>query len=147
MANISIPSNLSQILASIKSKPEGGQTQLSATSVQSQTSVIKTVTNAFINLGQDEEYNPELVLLETSGKKIYHWFVSLTFFSKSSLIHIFIFLAKPVGKTSSRLAQLSEAELLSMVPDGMIDVPPVQKPQPPCTETKSRFDEPPPPGV
>ncbi|XP_036336250.1 LOW QUALITY PROTEIN: uncharacterized protein LOC118746507 [Rhagoletis pomonella] len=121
LANISIPSNLSQILASIKSKPEGGQTQLPASALPSQTSLIKTATKAFSNLGPDEEYNPELVSFETS--------------------------AKPAGKTSSRLAQLSEEELLSMVPDGMIDIPPVQKPQPLCKEIKTHFDEPPPPGV
>lgn len=42
------------------------------------------------------------------------------------------------SKSKSRLAQLSEAELLSMVPDGLVDLPP---------KVSNWHEEPPPPGV
>ncbi|XP_054731524.1 uncharacterized protein LOC129240074 isoform X1 [Anastrepha obliqua] len=121
LANISIPSNLSQILASIKGKPEAGQMQFSTTSIKSQSSVTHATTKTRSNSVEDEEYNPELVSFEKS--------------------------TKPTAKSTSRLAQLSEAELLSMVPDDMIDTPPAQKSLPSCTEIKTHFEEPPPPGV
>ncbi|XP_067615651.1 uncharacterized protein pps isoform X2 [Eurosta solidaginis] len=117
LANISIPSNLSQILASIKSKPEGNQRRNSTIQVHSHQTVIKTVTKTRSSIAVDEEYNPEMTSFGSN--------------------------ADPIGKASSRLAQLSEAELLSMVPDGMMDSTHIPK----ITETKQRFEEPPPPGV
>lgn len=121
LANISIPSNLSQILASIKSKPDGSQTHFPSTKLKSQSTLMQTVRKSNSSM-LDEEYNPELVTFNTS--------------------------AKQAEKSSSRLAQLSEAELLSMVPDGMIDTPPTQKSHSSCTDIKSSHnEEPPPPGV
>ncbi|EDW15428.1 uncharacterized protein Dmoj_GI24826 [Drosophila mojavensis] len=96
LANISIPPNLTKILASIKEKESNA----------------RPISN------DDEEYNPEDAISTCSydmGKK-----------------------SEGATKTKSRLAQLSEAELLSMVPDNLVDL----------TPTKSaRHLEPPPPGV
>ncbi|XP_016979137.2 death-inducer obliterator 1 isoform X1 [Drosophila rhopaloa] len=90
LAGISIPPNLSKILASIKDK-----TDLSA------------------NPGDGaDEYNPEDAITTSSS-----------------------FAAKP--KSKGRLAHLSEAELLSMVPDNLAGVIP--------TSSKSRHQQPPPP--
>ncbi|XP_017076822.2 LOW QUALITY PROTEIN: death-inducer obliterator 1 [Drosophila eugracilis] len=88
LAGISIPPNLSKILASIKDKPE----QCSKT-------------------GEDsEEYNPEEAITSS-------------------------FAAKP--KSKGRLAHLSEAELLSMVPDNLAAVIP--------SSSKTRHQHHPPP--
>ncbi|KAH8247770.1 hypothetical protein KR038_009661 [Drosophila bunnanda] len=95
LAGISIPANLSKILASIKNKRD---------------------TSAAVGDG-DDEYNPEDAITTSSS-----------------------FSAKPTSK--GRLAQLSEAELLSMVPDNMAGImpstsksrhphPPLQPPPPP----------------
>lgn len=45
---------------------------------------------------------------------------------------------KSTSKSKSRLAQLSEAELLSMVPDDLVDM---------TSKTATWHEEPPPPGV
>ncbi|XP_068152282.1 uncharacterized protein pps isoform X2 [Drosophila tropicalis] len=78
LAGISIPPNLSKILASIK---ESSDTQ--------------TTSNAL----KTEEYNPEDAITTTSSYPVI-----------------------AARKSRSRLAQLSEAELLSMVPDNLADM-------------------------
>lgn len=99
LANISIPPNLTKILASLKEKSE---TNVKTTSVD------------------DEGYNPEDAVNSNSS----YGMVRRNLDSAT--------------RTKSRLAQLSEAELLSMVPDNLVDLPPTKS---------NRHDEPPPPGV
>nr|XP_017026765.1 uncharacterized protein LOC108077777 isoform X3 [Drosophila kikkawai] len=94
LAGISIPANLSKILASIKDKRD---------------------TSAGVLDGNDE-YNPEDTLTSSSS------------FAAAAA-------AKP--KSKGRLAQLSEAELLSMVPDNLAGVMP--------STSKLRHPVPPPP--
>ncbi|ALC46570.1 pps [Drosophila busckii] len=87
LASISIPPNLTKILASLKAKSD------------------TTVSSALA--GDDEEYNPEDAISSSSSYGI------------------------GAGKSKSRLAQLSEAELLSMVPDNMLtDTIPTEPPPP-----------------
>ncbi|XP_039494998.1 uncharacterized protein LOC120454059 [Drosophila santomea] len=102
LSAISIPPNLSKILASIKDK-----------------------TDLPSNAGEgDEEYNPEDAITTTSS-----------------------FASKP--KSKGRLAHLSEAELLSMVPDNLADViPSSSRTRHQLAQTSlSTPPPPPPPGV
>ncbi|KAL7727010.1 hypothetical protein ACLKA6_010053 [Drosophila palustris] len=99
LANISIPPDLTKILASIKDITETNVKSVSA---------------------DDEEYNPEDVITTNSSYGMGKRYPDCA------------------TRTKSRLAQLSEAELLSMVPDNLVDLPPT---------TTTRHDEPPPPGV
>ncbi|EDW67985.1 death-inducer obliterator 1 [Drosophila virilis] len=99
LASISIPPNLTKILASLKEKSES-QTRPKSS--------------------EDEEYNPEDAITSNS---------SYGMATKSAV---------GATKAKSRLAQLSEAELLSMVPDNMVDLTPTNS---------ATNDEPPPPGV
>ncbi|XP_030369793.1 uncharacterized protein LOC115620614 isoform X2 [Scaptodrosophila lebanonensis] len=94
LAGISIPPNLSSILARIKDKSEV---------------VVKEMPTS------DDIYNPESTISSNSSYTL-----------------------EQARKSTSRLAQLSEAELLSMVPDDLIDVAP---------KSSTRYEEPPPPGV
>uniref|UniRef100_A0A1A9W2B6 PHD-type domain-containing protein n=1 Tax=Glossina brevipalpis TaxID=37001 RepID=A0A1A9W2B6_9MUSC len=121
LANISIPSNLSQILASINIKPAltAGEPQpppppLIGSLIKSKAHIS---TDTAVGI---EEYNPN----EASNKNVE---------PNDKTI------ATTTGSKSSRLAQLSEAELLSMVPDDII----IEK-----TPAPESYDsEPPPPGV
>ncbi|EDW84980.2 uncharacterized protein Dwil_GK14401 [Drosophila willistoni] len=92
LAGISIPPNLSKILASIK---ESSDTQ--------------TTSNAL----NSEEYNPEDAITTTSSYPVI-----------------------AARKSRSRLAQLSEAELLSMVPDNLADVAAT-----PATSNTNRYQQ------
>ncbi|EDV91476.1 uncharacterized protein LOC6568240 [Drosophila grimshawi] len=99
LAGISIPPNLTKILASLKEQSESNKAASS-----------------------DNEYNPKNAITLNSSYAM----------SNQN--------ADGVTKTKSRLAQLSEAELLSMVPDNLVDIPSTPSPS-------IRHSEPPPPGV
>lgn len=118
LANISIPSNLQQILASIQSKPDVPSLPPQPPTIVPPPPMIGSLSNHSL----DEEYVPEPPVISRDSK-------------------------------SSRLAQLSEAELLSMVPDNIdientnnssqknlseLEAPP---------EKMARWSEPPPPGM
>ncbi|KAI9580842.1 hypothetical protein GQX74_013390 [Glossina fuscipes] len=120
LANISIPSNLSQILASINIKPAVAAGEPQPPPPPLIGSLIKSKTVASAEDVGIEEYNPTETLnknVEPNDKPT----------------------AANVSSKSSRLAQLSEAELLSMVPDDII----IEKTPAP----ESYDEEPPPPGV
>ncbi|XP_061400775.1 uncharacterized protein LOC133336495 [Musca vetustissima] len=118
LANIAIPSNLSQILASIKTSNPAQEVR---SAVPPPPPLIGSLITSPALPESVEEYNPADPIESSYGQKI------LTFFSSLS------------GTTStSRLAKLSEAELLSMVPDDIV----LNVKTPP-----GRCDEPPPPGV
>ncbi|XP_055923846.1 uncharacterized protein LOC129954153 [Eupeodes corollae] len=123
LANISIPSNLQQILASIQSKPEPPSmpsTSGHPPSMVPPPPMIGSLSHHNIGLNHDEEYVPA---------------------------------PPPPDVKPSRLAQLSEAELLSMVPDNIdiessntsshLNSPGIEPPP----EKRPRWSEPPPPGM
>ncbi|XP_013107132.2 death-inducer obliterator 1 [Stomoxys calcitrans] len=113
LANIAIPSNLSQILASIKPTASAHEGQPVVPPPPPLIgSIMKTA--PLLNSVEDE-YNPADPIEPSYGQKI--------------TTHT---------PSTSRLAKLSEAELLSMVPDDVVllSKPPV-----------ARHEEPPPPGV
>ncbi|KNC31839.1 hypothetical protein FF38_12420 [Lucilia cuprina] len=110
LANISIPSNLSQILASIKTT--GKDQSVVPPPPPLIGSLLKSSSSA-----TEEEYNPA----ESIGS---------TFEDKNTA-------TGSNTSSTSLLAKLSEAELLSMVPDDIVITP--NKP--------TRYEEPPPPGV
>lgn len=130
LANISIPSNLQEILNSIK--------QVSTTPSTDQIIVSKTTTSSI----DDEEYNPVPMDAEYSPAD----YIPM----KTLNMKHFQTPIQSTSKEPSKLAQLTEEELLSMVPDD-IDLPPVTsfKKQSNESATKmSHYDilEPPPPG-
>ncbi|KAM7362521.1 protein partner of snf isoform 2-T2 [Cochliomyia hominivorax] len=114
LANISIPSNLSQILASIKTT--GKDHSVVPPPPPLIGSLLPATSTATVTA--DLEYNPEVIGSSFKGKD------STSTETNSS--------------STSLLAKLSEAELLSMVPDDIV-IPPTNKP--------TRYEEPPPPGV
>ncbi|XP_037819855.1 serine-rich adhesin for platelets [Lucilia sericata] len=115
LANISIPSNLSQILASIKTT--GKDQSVVPPPPPLIGSLLKSSSGAMVTSATEEEYNPA----ESMGS---------TFEDKNSA-------TGSNTSSTSLLAKLSEAELLSMVPDDIVITP--NKP--------TRYEEPPPPGV
>ncbi len=110
LANISIPSNLQEILNSIK--------QVSA----DQANTSKSATTSVLN--DDEEYNPIQMDAEynPSADYIPMKAFNLKQFQTSSTTDNTM--QQSTSKEPSKLAQLTEEELLSMVPDD-IDLPPV----------------------
>ncbi|XP_059615417.1 PHD finger protein 3 isoform X2 [Phlebotomus argentipes] len=136
LANISIPSNLSEILASIKNvSGSGGAPLVTATSVAG--------APAALEAEDDEEYTP---MATSSAAAASYQAVDY----------------KPAGCKSvdnsgpSKLAQLSEEELLSMVPDDAIledikaskaeEVEEPKEEYEPASK-KAKSSEPPPPGL
>ncbi|XP_055853477.1 uncharacterized protein LOC129917135 [Episyrphus balteatus] len=121
LANISIPSNLQQILASIQSKPDPPSQPSTSGKVPPPPIPPPPMIGSLSQFSHDEEYTPEHSAISRDPKP-------------------------------SRLAQLSEAELLSMVPDN-IDIASSNtshknmsaSDQPP--EKRPRWSEPPPPGM
>uniref|UniRef100_A0A1A9UYH6 PHD-type domain-containing protein n=1 Tax=Glossina austeni TaxID=7395 RepID=A0A1A9UYH6_GLOAU len=120
LAKISIPSNLSQILASINIKPAVAAGEPQPPPPPLIGSLIKSKTLVSAEAVGIEEYNPTETLNKNDEPN-----------DKPT--------ATTVSSKSSRLAQLSEAELLSMVPDDII----IEKTPAP----ESYDEEPPPPGV
>lgn len=100
LANIAIPSNLQEILASIKNVPLHSENKSFATTVGSEICSNNQQQKLFND--EDEEYNP----LEPTTAS------STTFSNYKSLKNPY-----DDPPQSSKLAQLSDAELLSMVPD------------------------------
>ncbi|XP_055387754.1 uncharacterized protein LOC129616242 [Condylostylus longicornis] len=137
LANISIPSNLQQILASIQ-KPDQASDLIS---IEKSNDVLTSHENSACNISQ-EEYNPEIEFYNTKTEAESKGFK--TQLTQNSL-----------SDGSSRLANLSEAELLQMVPDDIDltdsnsnsrDSADRQNSSPPSK--KSRWDiDPPPPGL
>ncbi|KAH8419062.1 hypothetical protein KR222_002912 [Zaprionus bogoriensis] len=121
LASISIPPNLTRILASLKENSESNVITTSGTTAN------------------DEEYNPEEDITTNNAygmskcecRETLHYLLNVRLIAART---------NPEGtaKSKSRLAQLSEAELLSMVPDDLVDLPP---------KPSTWHEEPPPPGV
>lgn len=138
LANISIPSNLQEILNSIK------QSSLPSTD-QSMSTQSATATSSILD--DDEEYNPVPMDAEynPSADYIPMKTLSMKHFQSASMDTM-----QSTSKEPSKLAQLTEEELLSMVPDD-IDLPPVTSFKKQSTESATRMSnydmfEPPPPG-
>lgn len=149
LANIVIPSNLQDILASIKNVPtaasvkeeifpSGSNSTHNEYPAPSQPPIISSITTS-----NDEEYNP----ISTSGtmySAFYEPGKSLALDDSQS--------SNP--STHSKLAQLSDAELMSMVPDDALIFPPESVKNRNIettvnTTNKGTLDEiePPPPGL
>ncbi|XP_065367348.1 serine-rich adhesin for platelets isoform X2 [Calliphora vicina] len=116
LANISIPSNLSQILASIKTS--GKDQSVIPPPPPLIGSLLKTSSASATTFAVEEEYNPA----EGTGS---------TYETKNTA-------TGSNTNSTSLLAKLSEAELLSMVPDDIVITP---------NKPTTRYEEPPPPGV
>ncbi|XP_034116404.2 uncharacterized protein LOC117576007 isoform X2 [Drosophila albomicans] len=106
------PSPLSNAIANISSIPNLNNILASLKN--------KTETIAKASAGDDEEYNPEDAIASNSS------------YGMGTRI------PENATRTKSRLAQLSEAELLSMVPDNLVDD---------LAPSTRHNEEPPPPGV
>lgn len=135
LANISIPSNLQEILNTIKQK-------------SSFTDPTNTTSKSAIATIDDEEYTPTPMDTEYSPSADYIPMKTsnLKHFQSTPINHTM----QSTSKEPSKLAQLTEEELLSMVPDD-IELPPVTsfKKQPNDVLLRmSNYDiyEPPPPG-
>ncbi|XP_037955902.1 uncharacterized protein LOC119685630 [Teleopsis dalmanni] len=122
LANISIPSNLPQILASIKSKPETQPINTQNTQKIHPFKISNQFSSVNVNVNVNDEYDPADAISPITYQNLQY-----------------------VEKPTSRLAQLSEAELLRMVPDDMIDKASI--PLPSKVTSNLTYDEPPPPGV
>lgn len=133
LANISIPSNLQEILNSIK--------QVSSLPTTDQSVISQSALNddeEYTPTAMDSEYNPSAGYIPTKASSLIH-------FQSASMDAM-----QSTSKEPSKLAQLTEEELLSMVPDD-IELPPVTSFKKQSNESASRmtnFDifEPPPPG-
>lgn len=135
LANISIPSNLQEILNSIKnvSSTLAADSSTTPTTTQQAVRVGKASTYGKMTADDDdEEYTPTPISAPSYAPTI-DYIPSKT---------ISIDPATPNDNEPSKLARLTDEELLSMVPDDMdFDVPPVTK------KSKYSIAEPPPPGV
>lgn len=140
LANISIPSNLQEILNSIKQV----STLPSTDSIVPKSAAATTTTS--ITVDDDEEYNPIPTDTEYNPSD----------YVPMKTLHTKHFQCAPMdavqstSKEPSKLAQLTDEELLSMVPDD-IDLPPVSSLKKQTNESVTRMSnyavyEPPPPG-
>lgn len=121
LANISIPSNLQEILNSIK--------QVSATvdQISKPSTSMSDDDDEYTPIPMDSEYNPsaaDYIPMTTSNLK---------HFQSSSMDPM-----QSTSKEPSKLAQLTEEELLSMVPDD-IELPPVTSFKKHSNESTSRM--------
>lgn len=139
LANISIPSNLQEILNSIK------QVSSLPTADQNITSKSAAATTSIMN--EDEEYTPTQLDSEYSPSADYIPMKTshLKHYQATAMDSM-----QSTSKEPSKLAQLTEEELLSMVPDD-IELPPVtsfKKQSNESAQRMSNYDiyEPPPPG-
>lgn len=119
LANIVIPSNLQDILASIKNVPTVASVKEdifpSASTISPHTSSIPLPPQPpviSLSVSNDEEYSPS----PTAGSSIY----SAVYEPGKTSIQKDSQLSSISSTHSSKLAKLSEAELLSMVPDDVI---------------------------
>ncbi|XP_037045345.1 uncharacterized protein LOC119080875 [Bradysia coprophila] len=139
LANISIPSNLQEILNSIKHVSTLPSTDQSIVpkSGASTTSIPVADDDEYTPIPSDAEYNTaDYVPMKTLHTK---------HFQPTSMD-----IMQSTSKEPSKLAQLTDEELLSMVPDD-IDLPPVSSLKKPSNESVTRMSnyamfEPPPPG-
>lgn len=134
LANISIPSNLQEILNSIK--------QVSSLPTTDQTTTSKSAIvdddEEYTPTPMDSEYNPSAGYIPMTTLNLQH-------FQSPSIDTM-----QSTSKEPSKLARLTEEELLSMVPDD-IELPPVasfKKQSHESAPRMSNYDtyEPPPPG-
>lgn len=135
LANISIPSNLQEILNSIKNVSSTLADSSTTLAVASQTIAGKMTTKStygkMIVDDDDEEYTPAPISAPSYAPTI-DYIPSKTISTIDA--------AK--DKEPSKLARLTDEELLSMVPDDVdFDLPPVTK------KSKYSSEEPPPPGL
>lgn len=141
LANISIPSNLQEILNSIKqvsSLPMPDQIMNSAKSATTATLAIDD-DEEYTPTHMDSEYNPSADYIPMKTSNLKHFPMSSYDTTMQS-----------TSKEPSKLAQLTEEELLSMVPDD-IELPPVTSFKKQTNEPATRMSnydifEPPPPG-
>lgn len=129
LANISIPSNLQEILNSINKRPTTDPSMISKSALNDE---------EYTPIPMDSDYNLSADYIPTKTSSLKH-------FQSSSIDTM-----QSTSKEPSKLAQLTEEELLSMVPDD-IELPPVTSFKKQSNESASRmtnFDifEPPPPG-
>lgn len=150
LANIVIPSNLQDILASIKNVPTAASVKeeiFPSKNVSTQNYSIQSTQPPIISSqtssSADEEYNP----ISTSSSAMYTalYEPGKSFDDSQS--------SNPPTNSGSKLAKLSDAELMSMVPDDALLFPPEPTKNARNVEnvkqTKGTFDdfEPPPPGL
>lgn len=160
ITDISIPSNLSEILASIKGVPPGAET--SKTNVEKESAVVSEATPVPVE-EDEEEYVPTAPSIYTVYKSGYGYGVGKPpppGSSKTAGTIPMLFSKHPAGSSgTSKLAKLSEEELLSMVPDDSYLQPAPKKrvetvvdldsddSVPPLKKSKWNANEPPPPGL
>lgn len=139
LANISIPSNLQEILNSIKQ----------VSTLPSTDSIVPksaATTTPAIAANDDDEYNP----IPTDAEYNPSDYVPMKTLHSTHFQSTSIDTMQSTSKEPSKLAQLTDEELLSMVPDD-IDLPPVSSLKKQTNESVTRMSnyamfEPPPPG-
>lgn len=136
LANISLPSNLQEILNRCKQVSTADQL-ITSKSATATTSIIND-DEEYTPTQMDSEYNPSADYIPMKTSNLKH-------FQSTSIDTMQI-----TSKEPSKLAQLTEEELLSMVPDD-IQLPPVTSFKKQSNESATRmlnYDiyEPPPPG-
>ncbi|XP_058459814.1 death-inducer obliterator 1-like [Malaya genurostris] len=127
ITDISIPSNLSEILASIKAVPTTSEVASAKVAVEKSTERKAPTEN-------EEEYIPSAPSFYSNYKSNYGY-GNITSASQGS----------GPAESSSKLSKLSDEELLSMVPDDSYLKPPGSAP--PSKKSKWDSNEPPPPGM
>lgn len=139
LANISIPSNLKEMLNTIKNATSAPAAEHSTSSITA------------LSIDSDDEYTPApLVPIKTSYiQQLTADYIpskqsssSLGHFNLNATSHI-------IDKEPSKLAQLTEEELLSMVPDDVADDIKSSINKKPSSTILSKYNiiEPPPPGL
>ncbi|XP_058838198.1 death-inducer obliterator 1-like [Topomyia yanbarensis] len=142
ITDISIPSNLSEILASIKATP--------STSEASSKIVSEKETEKKGNVEDEDEYIPSAPSFYSNYKTSYGYGnVPTPQGSMGSVGTKPVQITKAPTEGASKLSKLSDEELLSMVPDDSYLQPPVRTvdPVPPPKKAKWDSNEPPPPGM